>query len=41
MVKEWKPFSFFTVLALVFLPAPTAVLVEPVKNIVRASPGVL
>jgi hypothetical protein len=40
MVKAWKPFSIFAVLALIFLPAATAVLVEPAKNIVEASPGV-
>lgn len=41
MIKEWKPFSIFAVLALTFLLTPAAVLVEPEKNIVEASPGVL
>jgi len=41
MIKEWKPFPIFAVLALIFLPAATAILVESAKNIVEASPGVV
>jgi len=40
MVKAWKPLSVFAVVALISLLAPAAVLVEPAKNIVEASPGV-
>jgi len=37
MVKEWKSFSVFAVLSLIFPLVPVAVLVEPAKNIVQAS----
>jgi len=40
MIKEGKPFSIFAVLALISLLAPAAVIIEPSKNIVEASPGV-
>ncbi len=40
MVKAWKPLSIFPVVVLISLFAPAAVLVEPAKNIVEASPGV-
>jgi len=41
MVKGWKSFSIFAVLAWIFLVAPVAVVVEPAKNIVEASLGVM
>lgn len=41
MIKTWKCFSILAVAALMLLLAPVAVLVEPEKNIVEASPGVV